>query len=152
MRKQERFRFILLVLGCLVLATALALYALRDNISYFFTPAELHDLMAKNDARVKPGAVFRLGGLVKEKTLTKPTGDATIYFIITDNVKDQLVSYKGITPDLFREGQGVVARGSMGSARTFVATELLAKHDEKYTPPELAKKMKEQHEKGKAAK
>ena len=145
-RKNDRLRYILLVFSCLALATGLALYALRDNLSYFFTPAEVHDLRQKNDARVKDGAVFRLGGLVKTGTLKKTGNDLAIRFTVTDEIKDLAVEYTGIPPDLFREGQGVVARGGLVKDGLFVATELLAKHDEKYTPPELNKKMKKLHE------
>jgi cytochrome c-type biogenesis protein CcmE len=150
MRKKERFRFILVVLGCLMVASGLALYALRDNISYFFTPHEVYELQKKADPRVQDGKVFRLGGLVKQGSLEKTSRKLTIRFVVTDNIDDMPVEYMGIPPDLFREGQGVVAKGSLAGLK-FVATELLAKHDEKYTPPELDRKMKKMHEKGKAA-
>lgn len=149
MRKRERFRFILLVLACLGIAAALSLYAMRKNISYFFAPSEIAALRKAGDARVQPGHVFRLGGLVKDGSLKKTGKDLAIRFIVTDNIAELAVEYKGITPDLFREGQGVVAKGSLDDeGKIFAATELLAKHDEKYTPPELAKKMKELHDKG----
>jgi len=151
MRKRERFRFILLVLGCLVVATTLALYAMRDNISYFFSPHEVYELQKKSDPRVRDGRVFRLGGLVKPGSLKKTDKKLLIRFTVTDNIDDMPVEYMGITPDLCREGQGVVAKGSLAGTK-FVATELLAKHDEKYTPPELDRKMKQMHEKGKGGK
>lgn len=149
-RKSARLRFILLVVGCLGLATALALYALRDNISYFFTPSEIAALRGKNDPRVADGAVFRLGGLVKPGSLKRAGDDLAVRFAVTDGAADIAVSYTGITPDLFREGQGVVARGALAGDE-FTATELLAKHDEKYTPPELKKKMQQVHDAGSAA-
>lgn len=147
-RAQKRLYFIVMVLACLGIAAGLTLYALRDNISYFFTPHEMHDQRALNDARVRGGSVFRLGGLVKQGTLEKDEGDTLARFVVTDNIRDVTVEYKGILPDLFREGQGVVAKGSLGEDGVFVASELLAKHDEAYTPPELKKKMKEAHDKG----
>jgi cytochrome c-type biogenesis protein CcmE len=144
MNKKERLQFTLLILCALGLATAIALFALRKNVSYFFTPQQMQELRMMDDARVKDGAVFRLGGLVKPGSLEKTSGDLLIKFTVTDELRDQKVEYKGIAPDLFREGQGVVATGSLQNG-VFVATVLLAKHDEKYTPPELAKEMKKLH-------
>jgi cytochrome c-type biogenesis protein CcmE len=144
MNKKERLQFSLLILAALGLATAIALFALRKNVSYFFTPQQVQELRQLDDARVKEGYVFRLGGLVKQGSLEKTSDDLLIKFIVTDELRDQKVEYKGIAPDLFREGQGVVATGSL-KGDVFVATVLLAKHDEKYTPPELAKEMKKLH-------
>lgn len=144
MNKKERLQFILLILCALGLATTIALFALRKNVSYFFTPQQVQDLRVLDDARVMDGKIFRLGGLVKAGSLEKTSGDLTIKFVVTDELRDQQVEYKGIAPDLFREGQGVVATGSL-QKDVFVATVLLAKHDEKYTPPELAKEMKKLH-------
>ncbi|HYD18947.1 MAG TPA: cytochrome c maturation protein CcmE [Patescibacteria group bacterium] len=145
MGRRARFRFILLVLLCLAGAAALALYAMRDNISYFFTPQQVADMKAKNDRRVREGATFRLGGLVKPGSLVRRTDNLVIEFIVTDELRDQKVSYEGIPPDLFREGQGVVATGSL-RGDVFHAKQLLAKHDENYTPPELAREMKRVHD------
>ncbi len=144
MNKKERLQFTLLILCALALATAIALFALRKNVSYFFTPQQVQELRQLDDARVKDGKVFRLGGLVKAGSLEKASSDLTIKFIVTDELRDHKVEYKGIAPDLFREGQGVVATGTLKND-VFVATVLLAKHDEKYTPPELAKEMKKLH-------
>lgn len=151
MRKsQKRLYFIVLVLACLGFAAGLSLYALRDNISYFFTPHEVRDLRAANDTRVRDGSVFRLGGMVKNGSLENVSGKTAVRFLVTDNIRDIAVEYEGILPDLFREGQGVVAKGSLKDGENFVASELLAKHDEAYTPPELKKKMQEAHEAGAA--
>lgn len=147
-KKQRRLYFLILLLSCLGIAAGMALYALRENISYFFTPKEVYEYRAYNDARVRDGAVFRLGGLVKKGSLEKDGKTASVSFVVTDTAREIKVQYAGILPDLFREGQGVVATGSMTGEGAFSATGLLARHDEKYTPPELQKKMKETHERG----
>jgi cytochrome c-type biogenesis protein CcmE len=136
MKKQQRFRFILFIMACLSLSVGLALYALRDNMSLFFSPHEV------KEKKIEAGRVFRLGGLVLQGSLEKRSDDLSVSFTVTD-LKDEIrVEYKGILPDLFREGQGVVATGSMNAEGVFVATEMLAKHDEKYMPPEVAKALK----------
>jgi cytochrome c-type biogenesis protein CcmE len=146
MRKKRRLHFILFVMASIALAAALALYALRDNVSFFYTPHEVLQFKSQDSALVAPGRVFRLGGLVETGTLTKPDKNLMIRFTVTDTVADMKVQYTGITPDLFREGQGVVAKGSLDDKGVFVATELLAKHDEKYMPPEVAKGLKKAHD------
>jgi cytochrome c-type biogenesis protein CcmE len=137
MKKNQRLKFIVFILVCLSAAVGLALYALQDNISFFYSPMEL----AKHPELSHSGHVFRLGGLVEKGTLKKRTDNLAITFTITDEVKEVQVEYTGILPDLFREGQGVVATGSLNDKGVFVATELLAKHDEKYMPPEVAKSL-----------
>lgn len=134
MKKNDRLKFILFVLACLGLAVGLALYALKDNIAFFYTP---HEIAAHPE--LTPGHTFRLGGLVKKGTVRKR--DLTTLFTVTDDLKDMKVEYTGILPDLFREGQGVVATGALNDKGVFIATELLAKHDENYMPPELAKSL-----------
>jgi cytochrome c-type biogenesis protein CcmE len=135
MNKKQRLYFILLVLFCLSTALGLSLYALRDNISLFYTPMEVAQ------KHLAAGQRFKLGGLVKKDSLQKRSADLKITFIITDEVNEITAEYSGILPDLFREGQGVVATGSLDDKGVFIATELLAKHDEKYMPPELAKSL-----------
>lgn len=135
MNKKQRLYFILLVLLCLSTALGLSLYALRDNISLFYTPMEVAQ------KHLASGQRFKLGGLVKKDSLQKRGADLKITFIITDEVNEITAEYSGILPDLFREGQGVVATGSLDDRGVFIATELLAKHDEKYMPPELAKSL-----------
>lgn len=139
MKKKQRLYFILFILASLFAAAGLALYALQDNIAFFYSPVEVVKLQAEGSPRVAAGHVFRLGGLVKNGTLKKSKTTTDISFIVTDEVKELPVTYRGILPDLFREGQGVVATGSLKDAKTFIATEILAKHDEKYMPPEAAK-------------
>jgi cytochrome c-type biogenesis protein CcmE len=135
MNKKQRLYFILLVLFCLSTALGLSLYALRDNISLFYTPREVAQ------KHLAAGQRFKLGGLVKKDSLQKRGADLKITFIITDEVNEITAEYSGILPDLFREGQGVVATGSLDDKGVFIAAELLAKHDEKYMPPELAKSL-----------
>lgn len=148
MKKRQRFYFILFVLGCLGLAVGLALFALRDNISFFYSPKEIAAYRMAGDPRIAADKVFRLGGLVKEGTVSKDDQSAIVRFVVTDSAAEIAVEYQGIVPDLFREGQGVVAMGRMNDAGVFVADELLAKHDENYMPPEVAKALKDAHEAG----
>lgn len=139
MRKKQRMIFVLVMLGCMALAAALAGYALRDQLSLFFTPSEALELRAADDARVAPGRDFRMGGLVKEGSVAARDNDLVVRFVVTDRAKDVDVVYSGVLPDLFREGQGVIVTGIWGADKLFIAHTLLAKHDEKYMPPEVAK-------------
>ena len=136
-RKQRRATFIGLGVGILGLAVALVLFALRDTIVFFHTPK---DVIEKH---VAPGKRIRLGGLVAEGSLKRGEG-LTVTFAITDTSKSIPVRYTGILPDLFREGQGVVAEGKLDADGRFFADSILAKHDENYMPPEVAKSLKEQ--------
>lgn len=136
-RKQRRATFIGLGVGILSVALFLVLFALRDTIVFFHTPK---DVVEK---QIPAGKRIRLGGLVAEGSLKRGEG-LTVTFAITDTAKTIPVSYTGILPDLFREGQGVVAEGKLDPAGRFVADTVLAKHDENYMPPEVAKALKEQ--------
>lgn len=121
----------------LALATGLTLYGLRTSISYFYTPAQA---MA---AHVEPGRAIQLGGLVVDGSVAhRPGGE--IDFVIADRLARSPVAYKGPVPDLFREGQGVVASGAYGPGGVFIASQVLAKHDEKYMPREVAEALKAQ--------
>ena len=91
--------------------------------------------------------VFRLGGMVEEGSVKRETGSMEVRFIVTDFHQDVTVSYSGVLPDLFREGQGVITRGKLGANGVFIAQEVLAKHDENYMPPEVAESLRKQHEK-----
>jgi cytochrome c-type biogenesis protein CcmE len=123
-------------------AAALALKALQSNISYFFSPTQVMAKEAPDDH------VFRLGGLVSEGTVKRADDGLTVTFDVTDMAETVKVSYTGILPDLFKEGQGAVARGRLGSDGVFYAEEVLAKHDEEYMPPEVADTLKTAHAKG----
>jgi len=136
-RKQRRAVFILVSVGILALAVLLVTFALRDTIVFFHTPKDVAE------KAIPAGKRFRLGGLVAEGSLMRGAGTA-VEFTVTDTVKTIPVSYTGVLPDLFREGQGVVAEGKLDAAGRFLADTVLAKHDETYMPPEVAKALKEQ--------
>ena len=144
-RKQRRALFIGVGVAILSFAVLLVLLALRDTIVFFHTPSEV---AAKG---VGPGQRIRLGGLVANGSLKRGTG-STVEFAVTDNARTIDVRYTGILPDLFREGQGVVAEGVLDQSGRFLADTVLAKHDETYMPPEVAKALKQQgHWQGGAA-
>lgn len=134
-RKQKRLAVILGGLAILAIAAGLVLYALRDTIVFFYTPSEAAE---KN---VQPGTRLRLGGMVEQGSVSR-TGGTTVTFVVTDTIKTLKVSYTGQLPDLFREGQGVVAEGALDANGVFVADTVLAKHDENYMPKELADSLK----------
>jgi len=136
-RKQKRMTTILGGLVVLGLAAGIALYALSDAIVFFYTPSEVAT------KQVQPGQRIRLGGLVENGSLVRGT-DANISFVVTDLTKTLAVAYRGQLPDLFREGQGVVAEGSLDETGIFQADTVLAKHDENYMPKDVADRLKEQ--------
>jgi cytochrome c-type biogenesis protein CcmE len=127
----------LLVLGVAV-ATAFALQALNENINLFYTASQVYA------GEAPQGRSIRLGGMVVEGSVNRTSSgtDLTVKFDLTDNDKTVTVAYSGILPDLFREGQGIIATGEVNDAGMFVASEVLAKHDEEYMPPEVAATMK----------
>jgi cytochrome c-type biogenesis protein CcmE len=133
-RKQKRLSVIVGGLAFLGAATGLVFYALGQKASYFYMPADLAT------ASVQPGQRIRLGGLVEDGTVTR--NGATVTFAVPDKEKDVKVTYTGILPDLFREGQGVITEGAFGADGTFVADSVLAKHDERYMPKEVADSLK----------
>ena len=134
-RKQKRLSLILGGLAVIGLAAGLVLYALSDTITFFHTPSDLAD------THVQVGQRIRLGGMVEKGSVTKGPGTITS-FGVTDTIKTVTVSYDGILPDLFREGQGVVTEGKLQPDGTFIADTVLAKHDENYMPRELAESLK----------
>ena len=136
LRKQQRVLLVALVLLLVGGAAALALSALRQNIAFFVTPSQIAS------GEVSPGKRFRLGGLVEPGTVQRGSGNA-VQFAVGDNVNRVAVTYHGILPDLFREGQGIVAQGTLTGDGVFAADEVLAKHDEKYMPREVADALKQ---------
>ena len=136
-RKQRRMNFILLGLLILGIATVLVLNALEDKIVFFYSPTDI--VTRKEVPRTRQ---IRVGGLVKKGTWEKPTAGLNHNFTITDLRHEISISYKGIVPDIFREGQGVVVLGKFQADGKFRADEVLAKHDEKYMPPEVAEALK----------
>jgi cytochrome c-type biogenesis protein CcmE len=136
-RKRRRLVLISGSLGAFALALGLALFALRDNIVFFYTPGEIVE------KGVQPGVRLRLGGLVKEGSIEKGEGRA-VSFTVVDAQSEIRVRYSGVLPDLFREGQGVVAEGVLEAGAAFKADSVLAKHDENYMPREVADSLKKQ--------
>jgi cytochrome c-type biogenesis protein CcmE len=134
-----RHKRLLLVLGIVAgvsVAALLAFQAFKSNVMFFFDPSQVAAGEAPTDKR------FRLGGMVEKGSLDKTSGTLDVKFLVTDFKHTVAVKYSGILPDLFREGQGVIAYGRM-KGDTFAADEILAKHDEKYMPPEVAKALKD---------
>ena len=135
-RRRRRLYFIPSSLTMLGIATALALDAFRENLVFFHGPSEIAEKGIPAERR------FRLGGLVEENSVVQGNDGVTVSFRVTDTAASVPVRYRGLLPDLFREGQGVVADGSLDGDGTFIATEILAKHDETYMPPEVAAALK----------
>lgn len=137
--RQKRLLFVAIAVIGVSLAAGLAISALRSNISYFFSPSQVQANEHPNDA------VFRVGGLVVKDSLQRQPDGLTLTFAVTDNAATVPVSYTGILPDLFNEGQGVVVKGRMGPDDVFMAEDVLAKHDESYVPPEVADTLQQAH-------
>ena len=139
--KTRHKRIALILGGLLVLGgvAALVLNAFQSNLVFFFSPTQV----AAGEA--PKGKPFRIGGMVKEGSIRREADGVTLRFIITDTEKDMSVAYKGILPDLFKEGKGAVAQGKLGEDGLFTASEVLAKHDENYMPPEAAKAVGDAH-------
>ena len=136
-RKQRRLTMIAAALSVLGVALGLVLVAMRDNIVFFYSPAEIEQ------KDVKPGTRLRLGGLVKEGSVEKGA-NRMVSFVVSDGAREMRVSYTGLLPDLFREGQGIVAEGILEDVKSFRADSVLAKHDETYMPREVADALKKQ--------
>ena len=146
---KTRHKRIALILGGLVilgLVAALVLNAFQSNLVFFFSPTQV----AAGEA--PKGKSFRIGGLVKEGTIKREADGVTLRFVMTDTEKDMIVAYKGILPDLFKEGKGAVAQGKLGEDGVFIASEVLAKHDENYMPPEAALAVGDAHARAAASK
>ena len=130
--RKKRLALIVLIVAGVAVGAGLALKSLNQNIMFFFTPSEVTAGKAPNDK------LFRMGGMVVEGSVSRPGDGLTVRFDLTDNEKQVTVRYSGILPDLFREGQGIIANGQLDDSGDFIAREVLAKHDENYMPPELA--------------
>ncbi|MBK7900239.1 MAG: cytochrome c maturation protein CcmE [Azonexus sp.] len=137
--RHKRLALIGGALAILGVIAALVLNALNSNIALYISPTDVAAGKAPQDK------LFRIGGLVKEGSLKRQADGVTVSFVVTDTDKDLTVNYKGILPDLFKEGKGVVAQGKLGGEGVFVASEVLAKHDENYMPPEAAKAVGDAH-------
>ena len=138
--RAKRLILILLMLAGIAIGVVFALKSLDQNIMFFFTPTEIVE------GKAPANKLFRLGGIVVDGSVNRPDEGLIVQFDITDNLHKVSVSYNGILPDLFREGQGIIAHGRLDNKGGFVAQEVLAKHDENYMPPEVSAAMKAQQE------
>jgi cytochrome c-type biogenesis protein CcmE len=130
--RHKRLALVAAGVGALAVAAALVLNAFRSNLVFFFSPSQIAAGEAPKDR------AFRVGGMVESGSLKRQPDGLTVQFVVTDTAKSVPVVYKGILPDLFREGKGVVAEGRLGADGVFRADQVLAKHDENYMPPEAA--------------
>jgi cytochrome c-type biogenesis protein CcmE len=139
MRLRKRQRLLLVVVALILVggATGLVMLALSDSVAFFVTPTDIATSQVEVDRR------FRLGGLVVPGSIERSGEDGTIAFALTDQAHQVRVRYRGLLPDLFREGQGIVAQGHLAGDGVFIASEVLAKHDENYMPPEVADALKQ---------
>ena len=137
--RQKRLWTLVAVLVGLGLTTAVALKGFESNLQYFYDPSEVHG------GKAPTGKSIRVGGMVAKGSVVREPGNLQVQFVITDFAESVTVKYTGLLPDLFREGQGISAHGQLQDG-VFMADEVLAKHDEKYTPPEVAKSLKKRHE------
>ena len=128
--RQKRLSWIVIGVALVGAAVGLVLFALKNNVSLYFTPTQVYNKEAPQ------GRNFRIGGMVEEGSVQREKDGLTVHFKITDTSRAMEVLYKGILPDLFKEGKGVVAQGKLNADNVFVAEEVLAKHDENYMPPE----------------
>ena len=140
-RKKRLYLIGMMVTGVGV-AAWLALNAFDENLMFFFSPSEVAE------GKAPTGHPFRIGGLVANESVKRKSDGLTTAFDVTDNAETVTVEYTGILPDLFREGQGIVAMGQLNEGGVFVASEVLAKHDENYMPPEVAASLKTAHDAG----
>ena len=134
--RRQRLIIIILMLAGVGAAVGLALNAFNDNLMYFYSTTEV------SEGKVPEKTLFRLGGMVVDGSVKRPGDGLLVQFDLTDYEKQVTVEYTGILPDLFREGQGIVAKGRLNQQGVFVAEEVLAKHDENYMPPEVAESLK----------
>lgn len=135
--RKRRLIAVLLIMAGVGIASTIAFYSLQENLLYFQSPSDL------TQQPIPPGRQFRLGGLVKPGSVTRHGDGLATRFVVTDGPEEVVVEYVGILPDLFREGQGVIARGALDGSGMFEASEVLAKHDENYMPPEVADALEE---------
>ncbi len=139
--RRQRLILILLMVAGVAVAVTFALKAFNENLMYFFSTT---DVIA---GKAPKETLFRLGGMVVDGSVARPGDGLTVRFNLTDYNKEVSVEYTGILPDLFREGQGIVANGRLNDQGIFIAEEVLAKHDENYMPPEVEASLKKQHKK-----
>ena len=134
--RRKRLFVVLAILGGVAASVTLAVLASRENIMFYYDPSQVVGGQAPLAKR------FRIGGMVVQGSVARKPGDLQVRFVVTDFAHQVPVEYTGVLPDLFREGQGIIAHGTMNASGAFVADEVLAKHDEKYMPPEVAASLK----------
>ena len=134
--RRKRLYVVLAILGGVAASVSLAVMASRENIMFYFDPSQVVAGKAPAEKR------FRIGGMVVKGSVQRKPGDLKVRFVLTDFAHEVPVEYSGVLPDLFREGQGIIAHGTLRPDGAFVADEVLAKHDEKYMPPEVAASLK----------
>jgi cytochrome c-type biogenesis protein CcmE len=135
--RRKRLYVVIGILGGVAASVSLAVMASRQNIMFYYDPTQVATGHAPPDKR------FRIGGMVVKGSVQRKPGDLEVRFVLTDFAHQVPVEYTGVLPDLFREGQGIIAHGTIGPDGAFVADEVLAKHDEKYMPPEVAASLKQ---------
>jgi cytochrome c-type biogenesis protein CcmE len=135
--RRKRLFVVLAILGGVAASVSLAVVASRQNIMFYYDPSQIAAGQAPAHKR------FRVGGMVVKGSVARNPGDLKVRFVLTDFAHEIPVEYSGVLPDLFREGQGIIAHGTLGPNGGFVADEVLAKHDEKYMPPEVAASLKQ---------
>ena len=135
-KRKRRLMFVLVIVAGVGVAVFMALSAFKENLLYFYSPSQVQ----AGEAPIQ--RAFRIGGLVMDGSVQRESDGLTVHFDVTDTAATVPILYKGILPDLFREGQGVVALGRLGGNGTFVADQVLAKHDENYMPPEVSEALK----------
>ncbi len=133
--RRKRLLAVTAIVAGVAAATTLAMLAFEENLLYFYNPTQVHAGEAPTDR------MFRIGGMVTEGSVQRTEGTLKIRFVVTDYRESVPVNYEGLLPDLFREGQGVIAHGRLTDSGEFVANEVLAKHDENYMPPEVAESL-----------
>jgi cytochrome c-type biogenesis protein CcmE len=143
--RRKRLFVVLGILGGVAASVSLAVMASRENIMFYYDPSQV--MQGKAPAAKR----FRIGGMVVKGSVARNPGDLQVRFVLTDFAHEVPVEYTGVLPDLFREGQGIIAHGTMNARGAFVADEVLAKHDEKYMPPEVAASLKNKTSGGSAA-
>lgn len=136
-KRKKRLIGVLVILTGVFIAGGITVWSLQQNMLYFVTPGDVAE------QPIPPGRPFRLGGLVEPGSVQRGTDGLTVEFRVTDGDGTMQVAFDGILPDLFREGQGIIARGELDDSQVFVASEVLAKHDENYMPPEVAEALAE---------
>lgn len=145
-RRKKRLTIVIAIITAIGIITGLVLYALSQNIDLFYTPSEI--VNGKDDSGIKPviGQRIRVGGLVVPGSVMRDPDNLKVQFDLTNKGETVRIMYDGILPDLFREGQGIIANGTLTEAKLLTASEVLAKHDENYMPKEIAESLGEGHE------